>query len=1700
MRKRVTDDKLGGGATIRKIGIAYRLVSIILVVTLLLPLGITNVAYASDTNDINVTNDESNEHAISNNINQLDKGDKIEEVELNNNDVKLFDLDFNNLDIEVLKNTLNSATMNEIGEWLVSLPENKLNEIVELDTILKSETTMLQGELDIEDEDYKMPYWQACVQTYYTSLIMPLTWVDDFRGGNVGNARFFIRVDCDEKLVTEYMVDCPNVVQANDGEIISMGLSFITPNFVTNCSEGHRIPISFSSMYKVTLSKDYWSGFRIFGSVKRPAGYLVTDKGVIRGPEYTKGFGAVGYSRFGTDSYGNLDFSNKWLLDARFYDHEITDEFCLEVNSYHTGLMDGAPITGQGVNNFGRAYYYIEYKQPFKKYIINPNGGYYEGSKESKEIQFKNPNLAADINVPTWSSDTEGKTFLGWELSDVAVLVNNDQTESQINGGKVYTKDRIKIKGLGGEDGKYIDKSRSSSVYGSYIYHKSTFDTELKALWQVDWIKVNFDGNRPTTIISPSDQVQDIDPTNKQVWVNKAYGDLPTPSLRGHKFLGWYDRQVGGNQITASTICTRDYTHTLYAHWERVGFHLDFDTNNPAGMEGVTASGMTGYTNGKDVEVGKPYGTLPTPSFGSKFVFLGWYTHPQYGQKKVSTDIYNTYANTTLYAHWDEQLYLQTTPHLEYSPYTINGTTFNKGGAYLDWTTYIPTTGYFHAYRKLHGGSTWSQITPGAPKEQGTVKIRTKYFTDPGANDLAKPNGIDEDTVESEKIPDNTKVSFDKPTDNGTTYDFYVKETTYHALGHIKTYEFAYGYRSWQAPVEGKYGLIAYGAGSPSVRREDGSVVPARSGATTHGSYDMEAGDNLYIVTGGKPSGSSGGYNGGGNGGTNGRPGSGGGGATHIATRIAGSGLLADYGSYKNSVILVSSGAGGTGGNGDDGSSSTHGKASGGAGGEVLSNGTGSSGSSGQSKTGGNYQRLCGGGGGGARLNSAGSGGSGGGAHGIDDGRDDNYRAGSGGGGGAGWYGGGGGGGASQADLGIHYGSVGQSGGFGYGGNGGNSPYSGSHTGYHSGAGGGGGAGSCHLGSGLTNAEYKTGENYNANGRVIINLEADYSDETLKESNIKVETITTGVKGYRYIINTSSSTTVAYNAGTFVTTDYVNVPNKSYGQYVHIAPQDGAGNIGATIHVYIEPTFKITYNLDGGTYPPGETNPDGYTPTTPDITLVNPEQEDYEFIGWTGTGIDPNDPQMEVVIPEGSTGDKTFTANWAQKKPYVSEFTLDGDVYKFKDKEYFINAENVFDLKWYSYIKNKAGNIISSKIYMPTDDIIQIKNKDLKHIQTRDHFMEIGQFEEYSSLWTFSDVPLLRVNDYSVVDRSTQPYGNIQGFKYLNTVIKARLMNHLDKVTVYPQAGVKYKDKTYLSEDFDETKKLTITADGKAPVIEDNIIDDGVYSSGNLPIKVNIKDEDTGESGIKELKIELLNIDTGYTEVIGDIINNSYKTETSFEYINSKGTLGLIIDDNENYVGEIKITITATDNVNNVSTVEKTVFVISLEAEIKRMLPTVDKDGNMIPDSVFKDEEQGEIIIRTTGFIDQLDIEFDGYMQHLGSEQELEIGSPVIIPLPNNGDSKNTNTRTTPNTDPDTLKPRRADEYFFFVPAGTWIAEPDDPEDNVHYIIIRVHKKHKVLDNVLSIGTAGDDYTTDDKLEIDGRIETEVRTRIRERD
>ena len=88
-----------------------------------------------------------------------------------------------------------------------------------------------------------------------------------------------------------------------------------------------------------------------------------------------------------------------------------------------------------------------------------------------------------------------------------------------------------------------------------------------------------------------------------------------------------------------------------------------------------------------------------------------------------------------------------------------------------------------------------------------------------------------------------------------------------------------------------------------------------------------------------------------------------------------------------------------------------------------------------------------------------------------------------------------------------------------------------------------------------------------------------------------------------------------------------------------------------TLTLTADKLYTVTLDASGG----DPIRPIQYTVESEAFLLPTPVRTGYIFLGWTGEGI--TEPQKTMEIPQGSTGDRTYTANWQ-----VIEYTITLDV------------------------------------------------------------------------------------------------------------------------------------------------------------------------------------------------------------------------------------------------------------------------------------------------------------------------------------------------------------------------------------------------------------------------------------------------------
>ena len=141
-----------------------------------------------------------------------------------------------------------------------------------------------------------------------------------------------------------------------------------------------------------------------------------------------------------------------------------------------------------------------------------------------------------------------------------------------------------------------------------------------------------------TVTFAPNADGASVSPASKTVLSAHAYGKLPAPEREGYVFVGWFT--ADGKQITANRIFDLNENQTLYAHWRLPVCQVRFD-----------ATGGSVRELAIDVPLDGDYGELPQP-VRVGYLFNGWYTQPQGGERVFSHDALITANDHTLYAHW----------------------------------------------------------------------------------------------------------------------------------------------------------------------------------------------------------------------------------------------------------------------------------------------------------------------------------------------------------------------------------------------------------------------------------------------------------------------------------------------------------------------------------------------------------------------------------------------------------------------------------------------------------------------------------------------------------------------------------------------------------------------------------------------------------------------------------------------------------------------------------------------------------------------------------------------------------------------------------------------------------------------------------------------------------------------------------------
>lgn len=106
---------------------------------------------------------------------------------------------------------------------------------------------------------------------------------------------------------------------------------------------------------------------------------------------------------------------------------------------------------------------------------------------------------------------------------------------------------------------------------------------------------------------------------SKEVYTGSMYGELPTPSKKGHDFMGWHTDKKNGTKVTATDIYEDTGDNTLYAIWEAHTHNIvyDYRTNGGTYVEKENQSAKYGETI-----------DLTVKAYKDNWEFVGWNTNP----------------------------------------------------------------------------------------------------------------------------------------------------------------------------------------------------------------------------------------------------------------------------------------------------------------------------------------------------------------------------------------------------------------------------------------------------------------------------------------------------------------------------------------------------------------------------------------------------------------------------------------------------------------------------------------------------------------------------------------------------------------------------------------------------------------------------------------------------------------------------------------------------------------------------------------------------------------------------------------------------------------------------------------------------------------------------------------------------------------
>ena len=553
---------------------------------------------------------------------------------------------------------------------------------------------------------------------------------------------------------------------------------------------------------------------------------------------YTIGFAGNGHTGGSTANLTGCLYDNSYTLTANGYTKTgyTFKNWNTQANGTGTSYANKASVSKLSATDGATVYLYAQWTENKYNIAFNANGGtgtmasmtncLYDDSYTLTAnsftrtgYTFKNWNTKADGSGTAYSnlasvsklSATNGAAvtlYAQWDPNYYEILfdANGGSTPSYpldyVYFGSDYLDDSgwcfdechdeartqkagYNFEGYFTEDGEQILDENYVWIWGSSCVDVNGYwcypdDITFYAQWTPASYTVTFDANGGTCAT-----------TNKTVTYDSTYGTLPTPTMTGYAFKGWYTSLSGGTQITSATQMTTAKAHTLYARWEIEKYTLTFDAN---GGNCDTAS--------KDINYGVAYGTLPTP-VRPGYIFEGWYSAKTGGDKITTSTVVSNAASHTIYARWTAISYtivfdanggtgsMSNIAAVYDQNVTLNGNVFTRDGyVFKGWSTSPTATTATYTDKQsvsnlttTNGGSVklyavWElqKFTVTFDGNGGTTSITSKDFIYGSLVDLtvkASKNGYTFVGWATTKDATTTLTEFVMPAENVTLYAVY---------------------------------------------------------------------------------------------------------------------------------------------------------------------------------------------------------------------------------------------------------------------------------------------------------------------------------------------------------------------------------------------------------------------------------------------------------------------------------------------------------------------------------------------------------------------------------------------------------------------------------------------------------------------------------------------------------------------------------------------------------------------------------------------------------------------------------------------------------------------------------------------------------------------------------------------------------------